>query len=607
MWWLSLRNSPKLKEKQEIFVQRSQLWCQRQVNRIPCDESTRRINNRATSSIEKCSEKFLLYNRTCLIEEPLNKYRVIQYGASRPKTTKCPINGGFHFRTVHRLINEEICDDWRISSLEIECIEGDGLHFIAPKGSSCNPFSVTEEKKRLRCWAGWEHSQYYYLVVAEDGEIPQYCLRFPKKLHELSEFTVMLYFSVVCPTLEDGKPQSGMDYYEMKMKKIDPMACADENKEKCIHIAKRGACHKENKFAVHCQESCGLCDEKKQMLRTSSPFSGKLHGTWILMDHRPKKEHVFINHSTVTFSEFGTFVCKEWNIYNEHQYKTVSFFKNGCAMRYTCVELHRLNNNLVQFRVGNSFRVDVGFEELCNFDGAVFPVNDPYRGANLKNLILDGNLWDTPCGFSGTIPFNGTVYGEPCEGVISDWDEIDCVEPGAIRISSDSCRNLMLPRVYQCLAVIQDNLLEKYLITKETIAGVYNCWIVTSFLCTNSTWKYRAMFKLSSPQCSTFTESACLLDRSPEALLYLNDGQKTKYCKDALTIKPMTWATENKRIAYTTYIPPEGVPENPDATVYSGEGSPSRDSNIRNSAERYQYYQLPYTAVFIFIFYCKIT
>ncbi|KAK3607713.1 hypothetical protein CHS0354_016738, partial [Potamilus streckersoni] len=224
----------------------------------------------------------------------------------------------------------------------------------------------------------------------------------------------------------------------------------------------------------------------------------------------------------------------------------------------------------------------------------------------------DGNLWNNDCGFSGTIPFNGTVFGDPCEGVISDWDEIDCVEPGAIRISSDSCRNLMLPRVYQCLAVIKDNILEKYLITKERITGVYNCWIITSFLCTNSTWKYRAMYKLSSPQCTTFTESACLFDRTPEALLYLNEGHMTKYCKEAVTIKPMGWTTERKRVTYTTNLPPDGeseyvVPENPDAPVYRGEGSNSQDSTIRNSAARYHYYQLHYTAVFIFISYCTVT
>ena len=41
---------------------------------------------------------------------------------------------------------QDFCEDeWRKSRLEIDCTKGDGLHFIAPKGSGCNPFSATSE------------------------------------------------------------------------------------------------------------------------------------------------------------------------------------------------------------------------------------------------------------------------------------------------------------------------------------------------------------------------------------------------------------------------------------------------------------------------------
>lgn len=84
MRWLSLRNEPKLREMQEVYVLRSNIWSQRQNNRGPCDRKSRRVRNRATPGMfGSCSEKYLLYNRTCLTEERFNHFKVIQYGPGR--------------------------------------------------------------------------------------------------------------------------------------------------------------------------------------------------------------------------------------------------------------------------------------------------------------------------------------------------------------------------------------------------------------------------------------------------------------------------------------------------------------------------------------------
>ena len=86
MWWLNLRNDPKLREKQDVYVQRSQIWSQKQNNRRSCERPSRRVHHRATSSTASfgnCSERYLLYNRTCLQEESFGRFRVIQYGPGR--------------------------------------------------------------------------------------------------------------------------------------------------------------------------------------------------------------------------------------------------------------------------------------------------------------------------------------------------------------------------------------------------------------------------------------------------------------------------------------------------------------------------------------------
>lgn len=82
VWLLNLRNEPKVREMQDVYVQRSNIWSQRTKNRWPCDRKTRHVKNRATSGISgSCSEKKLLYNRTCLTEERFNHFKVIEYGA----------------------------------------------------------------------------------------------------------------------------------------------------------------------------------------------------------------------------------------------------------------------------------------------------------------------------------------------------------------------------------------------------------------------------------------------------------------------------------------------------------------------------------------------
>lgn len=56
-----------------------------------------------------------------------------------------------------------------------------------------------------------------------------------------------------------------------------------------------------------------------------------------------------------------------------------------------------------------------------------------------------GHLVDSYCGFSHSIEFNGTIYGEPCFGKVTDWDFDGCVLRGVISVQSDMCRNLVVP------------------------------------------------------------------------------------------------------------------------------------------------------------------
>ncbi|KAL4229761.1 hypothetical protein ACF0H5_010152 [Mactra antiquata] len=337
---------------------------------------------------------------------------------------------------------QDFCDDeWRKSRLEIDCAKGDGLNFIAPRGSQCNPFSKQEES-RLFCWAGWNEKFYTFLVVGNDRGTPQFCLRFPNKL--TPHFSVMVYFSVLCPIQDDGMPPTGIEYHELKMNSLEPDSCIDDDTDKCNIIMKRGQCKKEEKYGLHCERTCNNCLDRGNMINMMCPFSTTVQGTWMFMD-KFHKETVKINTTTLHFKDFGMFICKERSVFSDKLYKTVTLFDNGCAMRYTCFELQRRNNNVMQFRVGESSRSDLGFDSLCRFKEQTIPVTETYRSSQAKNLILDGYLRDEFCGFSSIIPFNGTIYGEPCTGSITDWDSDGCVTRGVLKVKSDTCSNLVNP------------------------------------------------------------------------------------------------------------------------------------------------------------------
>ena len=59
-----------------------------------------------------------------------------------------PLKKFSRLRVTNIYMIQDFCEEeWRKSRLEIDCAKGDGLNFIAPKGSRCNPFSSKSEGK----------------------------------------------------------------------------------------------------------------------------------------------------------------------------------------------------------------------------------------------------------------------------------------------------------------------------------------------------------------------------------------------------------------------------------------------------------------------------
>ncbi|XP_041359594.1 uncharacterized protein LOC121375935 [Gigantopelta aegis] len=461
-----------------------------------------------------------------------------------PWTTKpyfCPISGGFTFRTTSRLTNEDFCeDDWRRSRLEVECISGDGLDFIAPKNSHCNPFLKQGDWKRLSCWAGWENEHFIFVVASDVSERPRYCLRFPKNMD--GHFSVLAYFSVICPEEQNGKPPHGIEYYEMHMRRRDPTKCEDDDHTHCREAALSGSCARDMNTASHCRKACGICHQPSPSRQTCW-FDPKIHGDWRLYD-KDRTETVIINRNHVSFSKLGVFACREKGR-NENQYLAVSEFSNGCSTRYTCVEFHRKNNNVLQYRIGRSVRKDMEMDDLCSFHEDPFPLGDTFRTFYYKILVLAKDLWPSYCGLDSTIPFNGTFNGEWCEGTVSDWDEDTCTTRGTIILRSNTCSSLLVPAEFQCLSYIkeEERSLQQLLITRSMDGrNEFNCWVVSSFV-VGGRWPWRVMYQMATTQCSFLTDVEVNTVIKPKSTLYLEDRSRTKICKP-MALSPVTVSPE---------------------------------------------------------------
>ncbi|XP_064609521.1 uncharacterized protein LOC135473592 [Liolophura sinensis] len=478
---------------------------------------------------------------------------------------QCPVTGGFTFRTISRLTNDDICaKEWRRSRLDAECIMGDGLDFFAPKSSSCSPFSKTNEWQRLGCWSSWEQGDFLYVVAGVRKHQPQFCLRFPKKMD--GEFKVLLYLSVICPMEPEGTPTHGIEYYELHMKPTDPWDCEDEG-PRCREIARKGGCTKDaSKYSFHCKRSCGLC-ARRSVTKQVCVFPAKFYGDWTLFNG-DRVEHVRINATHVSFSILGDFACAEPHP-TDDKYKLVSVFYNGCSPRYTCIELKRYNQNLLQYKLGRSERTDRDISQLCMFSNDGAPMFDSVRSFSFKNLVGKKRLMPTYCGLEGTIPFNGTFDGHNCSGYISDWDRVRCDTDTKFSMWSNNCPSLPSPIEFDCLAYLRDKdgMVTNLLITKSRDGShTFNCWVVTSYKGIDSTWPFRVIYRLDSTQCNSLTDVDVLVTRRPLATMYLHEDAFANECITLPPIPPRSHTTRryeprlpNGNVYYTEPpLPEEG-------------------------------------------------
>ena len=79
-WWINIRDNPKMREQIEVYVDGSQMKVIRKEDKIKCERKTRRLTHAYKQPLrEDCITRKEIFNRTCLVREIGNKYRIGQY------------------------------------------------------------------------------------------------------------------------------------------------------------------------------------------------------------------------------------------------------------------------------------------------------------------------------------------------------------------------------------------------------------------------------------------------------------------------------------------------------------------------------------------------
>ncbi|XP_064636375.1 uncharacterized protein LOC135493212 isoform X2 [Lineus longissimus] len=480
-----------------------------------------------------------LMDDSLCIESKLNRDEWPWVSQDHKEWTFCPLVGGFEFHTFSYATQEDICpSEWRLSRVEIDCMKGEGMEFMFPD-TGCNPFWETETT-RLFCYGNWEENGFKYVMLNIPGEFPKYSMRLPLILGGSNQ-DVFLYKGLVAPTASDGRPPDGVKHFKMSMKRSDSALCTDES-DKCQEFARAGYCTSRPRYeyAQYCKRSCRICDRNGASISVENDPSGQAEclfpkeyqGGWKLYQ-KDRVEDVAFTERHVFFTTLGKFVCKSKD-YAEAKYKVLATYFNGCRPRYTCMEFATPSDNLLQYRLSESHKMDTHFKKLCVFKDDPEPLGDMFRGKHMKTLVTRSKIKNTNCNIYGVTPVTASVGDTSCKGSISDWDPFKCNKGSELTVTLNQCPKLKRSEEYTCIARINpkgDANSDSYLFTQsKNNSEVFNCWIIHR----NGDGS-KVIYKMPSPQCDPDTSSLVTTKKPPAATYQLFEDKRTQTCFEKTT------------------------------------------------------------------------
>ncbi|KAL3857701.1 hypothetical protein ACJMK2_012343 [Sinanodonta woodiana] len=274
----------------------------------------------------------------------------------------CPFVGGYNMRLITSQGQSKCPEQYAPPRIESECESGDGIH-INFRSSACMD-SALEMKvyQSLHCVATWVHGNYTFVILRpQDGDFHVWCLRLKGRspLNKIEEGHIFIDF--VCdPGDGHGQIRDTSNYLTLEFEQhIVNSICADE----LSYCSEKRFC--ETAVRRHCPKACRQCSGELN----PCTFPEYLRGIWY-EDYGENKNTVRINFYGLEIGDAAKFQCYETDGHDfQNRTMLLQTFDNGCFPRYACLDIQKVANSAVEYRLGQ--RVSWPVQEWGNLKSVI--------------------------------------------------------------------------------------------------------------------------------------------------------------------------------------------------------------------------------------------
>ena len=201
----------------------------------------------------------------------------------------CPELGGFHLRVFDKDGNAVRCkNDNPSSSLDVECVHGEGIRIITGSGS-CGVYGFGNKKQsKLHCLANWDEGEYTFSVLMPNDELGMHifhCLRFNRE--DPTKENAILFLDTIC----DSSPGPKSTYFQLELRRKNYTSLCDDLSDQCS----KDTC---SRMKYWCAKTCNTCPNVTYPIMPADDIQGK----WIM---QRQGSHSFVEISDKNFTVLG--------------------------------------------------------------------------------------------------------------------------------------------------------------------------------------------------------------------------------------------------------------------------------------------------------------
>ncbi len=292
------------------------------------------------------------------------------------KRAVCPLIGGFILEWYNVAKQDFECQNQLPPfKYENECITGDGILFHpsevsineCPRPVSPNGYEV---KEKYLCFAHWEDSAYYYMLLKSTYEMEHLyqtklvpCLRVPKIKMDIFEG----YFFVdgVCDST--STLSNSHDHIQMRFSKHNMEDECSDGSPVCPHLIHSEKCHV-HAHRFTCRQTCGWCKQGKGY--PGETFREEFQGKWLRQVQLVDDDVITIFDKHLHFPAMGDFInigntsttCMKM-LFSMHAPREIEYMlmlnpskSDGCSLQTVRMSFRSRSESVLTYKISQTLR-----------------------------------------------------------------------------------------------------------------------------------------------------------------------------------------------------------------------------------------------------------